>query len=145
MRLDEPIFLQETIFTDAAGPQTASGVAWNLAMVRADLAEFSGLMESREDLRKALLRPFLNAAAKARLVDAVLSGMKAEPKAARFLSLLLRRGRLEILPSGSVWGDVKVKSLLIDEGGSFHGKSVSAGEGEEPAPIDGPLSNSQAS
>ena len=38
VRLDEPIFLQETIFTDAAGPQSASGVAWNLAMVRADLA-----------------------------------------------------------------------------------------------------------
>lgn len=66
--------------------------------VRADLAEFSGMMDGREDLRQALLRPFLNAAAKARLVDALLSGMKAGPKAARFLSLLLRRGRLEILP-----------------------------------------------
>lgn len=52
-------------------------------------------------------------------------------------------GRLEILPSGSVWGDVKVKSLLIDEGGSFHGKSVSAGESQEPPPIDGPLSNAE--
>ncbi|HNR96511.1 MAG TPA: polymer-forming cytoskeletal protein [Anaerolineae bacterium] len=52
-------------------------------------------------------------------------------------------GRLEILPAGSVWGDVKVKSLLIDEGGSFHGKSVSAGDDQEPPPIEGPLSSSQ--
>jgi F-type H+-transporting ATPase subunit delta len=66
--------------------------------VRADLTEFSGLMEGREDMRTALLRPFLNAAAKARLVEAVLAGMKAEPKTARFMSLLLRHGRLEILP-----------------------------------------------
>jgi F-type H+-transporting ATPase subunit delta len=66
--------------------------------VRADLAEFSGLMDGREDMRLALLRPFLNAAAKARLVESVLAVMKAEPKAARFLSILLRNGRLEILP-----------------------------------------------
>lgn len=52
-------------------------------------------------------------------------------------------GRLEILPAGSVWGDVKVKSLLIDEGGSFHGKSVSAGDDQEPPPIEGPLASSQ--
>jgi len=52
-------------------------------------------------------------------------------------------GRLEILPAGSVWGDVEVKSLLIDEGGSFHGKSVSAGDDQEPPPIEGPLSSSQ--
>ena len=49
-------------------------------------------------------------------------------------------GRLEILPSGRVWGDVAVKSLLIDEGGSFHGKSVSAGDKGDPPPMDGPLS-----
>jgi cytoskeletal protein CcmA (bactofilin family) len=41
-------------------------------------------------------------------------------------------GRLEILPSGRVWGDIKVSSLLIDEGGLFRGKSLMVGEEQEP-------------
>ena len=36
-------------------------------------------------------------------------------------------GRLEILPTGRVWGEVRVTSLLIDEGGLFRGTSVMAG------------------
>jgi len=42
------------------------------------------------------------------------------------------RGRLEILSSGQVWGDVRVASLLIDEGGVFQGRVVMAGEELEP-------------
>jgi cytoskeletal protein CcmA (bactofilin family) len=48
-------------------------------------------------------------------------------------------GRLEILPSGRVWGDIKVTSLLIDEGGLFRGKSVAAGEEKEPFLLEGPV------
>jgi cytoskeletal protein CcmA (bactofilin family) len=48
-------------------------------------------------------------------------------------------GRLEILPSGRVWGEIKVTSLLIDEGGLFRGKSVMAGEEKEPFLLEGPV------
>jgi cytoskeletal protein CcmA (bactofilin family) len=41
-------------------------------------------------------------------------------------------GRLEILPTGRVWGEIKVTSLLIDEGGLFRGKSVMAGDEADP-------------
>ncbi|MBC7263691.1 MAG: polymer-forming cytoskeletal protein [Chloroflexi bacterium] len=41
-------------------------------------------------------------------------------------------GRLEIMSTGRVWGDIKVTSLLIDEGGLFRGKSVMEGEEAEP-------------
>ena len=46
-------------------------------------------------------------------------------------------GRLEILPSGRVWGDIKVTSLLIDEGGLFRGKSIMVGDDQEPFLLDG--------
>lgn len=42
------------------------------------------------------------------------------------------RGRLEILPDGRVWGDIRVASLLIDEGGMFRGQCTMAGEQIEP-------------
>jgi cytoskeletal protein CcmA (bactofilin family) len=41
-------------------------------------------------------------------------------------------GRLEILPTGRVWGDIEVSSLLIDEGGVFRGDKVLIGEEQEP-------------
>jgi F-type H+-transporting ATPase subunit delta len=69
-----------------------------LEAVRGDLAAFAGLMETREDLRHALLRPFLHAAGKARLARAVLESLGADARSIRFLDLLLRHGRLEILP-----------------------------------------------
>ncbi len=47
-------------------------------------------------------------------------------------------GRLEILPSGRVWGDIRVSSLLIDEGGVFRGSSVMIGSQEEPFLLDEP-------
>jgi len=42
------------------------------------------------------------------------------------------RGRLEILPTGRVWGDIRVASLLIDEGGVFRGRVLMAGDELEP-------------
>lgn len=53
-------------------------------------------------------------------------------------------GRLEILPSGRVWGDIKVTSLLIDEGGMFRGKSVMAGEEQAPFTAEAPATTNTA-
>lgn len=39
-------------------------------------------------------------------------------------------GRLEILSTGQVWGDISVDSFLIDEGGFFNGSSTMRGEME---------------
>ena len=41
-------------------------------------------------------------------------------------------GRLEILPTGRVWGDIRVSSLLIDEGGVFRGQCLMATDKVEP-------------
>ncbi|MDI7277171.1 MAG: polymer-forming cytoskeletal protein [Anaerolineae bacterium] len=46
-------------------------------------------------------------------------------------------GRLEILSSGRVWGDIKVAALLIDEGGVFRGQCLMQGDGE-PLLLEGP-------
>ena len=55
------------------------------------------------------------------------------------------QGRLEILPNGRIWGDIRVASLLIDEGGMFRGQCVMAGEAVEPLvlPKPGPSQASQ--
>jgi cytoskeletal protein CcmA (bactofilin family) len=42
------------------------------------------------------------------------------------------QGRLEILSTGRVWGDIRVASMLIDEGGMFRGQCLMAGEILEP-------------
>jgi cytoskeletal protein CcmA (bactofilin family) len=51
-------------------------------------------------------------------------------------------GRLEILSSGRVWGDISVASFLIDEGGFFRGQSVMPGEADMPM-LEAPVSTSQ--
>jgi F-type H+-transporting ATPase subunit delta len=66
--------------------------------VRGRLAAFNAMIEGRADLRTALLRPFLGRSRKAALVAALLEAIKADGKSTRFLELLLRRGRLELLP-----------------------------------------------
>lgn len=49
-------------------------------------------------------------------------------------------GRLEILSSGAVYGDVQVEAVMIDEGGQFHGVSRMRGLSHPAlaAPIDLP-------
>lgn len=42
------------------------------------------------------------------------------------------KGRLEILPNGRVWGDVRVASLHIDEGGVFRGQCTMLGDTPQP-------------
>ncbi len=46
-------------------------------------------------------------------------------------------GRLEILSSGRVWGDIHVASFLIEEGGVFRGQSLMQA-GDEQLLIDAP-------
>jgi len=52
------------------------------------------------------------------------------------------QSRLEILSTGHVWGDVKVSSLLIDEGGMFRGQCTMIVDNDEPLmlPNAAPLS-----
>lgn len=45
---------------------------------------------------------------------------------------IIASGRLEILSSGKVWGDIAVASFLIEEGGFFRGQSLMAGVDEPP-------------
>jgi len=66
--------------------------------VNRELRDFASLMEKDERLGPALLRPFLNSEKKARILDAILKKQAVHAKSARFLGLLLRHGRLEILP-----------------------------------------------
>jgi F-type H+-transporting ATPase subunit delta len=68
------------------------------ARVGAEIRTFLDLFVSREDLRRALVSPFVNAAKKRSLLDQVLTGAGAGPKASRFLTLLLDNKRLELLP-----------------------------------------------
>lgn len=67
--------------------------------VGAEVRAFVDLFVSREDLRKALVSPFVNARKKAAVLDGVLAGSGTGPKASRFLSLLLRHKRLSLLPA----------------------------------------------
>jgi cytoskeletal protein CcmA (bactofilin family) len=60
----------------------------------------------------------------------VAGAMKGSVKAA---------GRLEILSTGRVWGDISVASFLIDEGGFFRGQSIMPGEADMPL-LDAPAS-----
>jgi cytoskeletal protein CcmA (bactofilin family) len=61
---------------------------------------------------------------------------------------IIAEGRLEILSTGKVWGDISVEAFLIEEGGFFRGQSLMAGSEdprllkapepqEQPKPIEG--------
>ena len=45
---------------------------------------------------------------------------------------IVTKGRVEILPDGRVWGDIRVGSLTIDEGGVLRGQCIMGGETLEP-------------
>ncbi len=65
--------------------------------VRADLGRFLDIYAGHDELRNALTSPFINAKAKARILETVLARIAAREKTARFLSLLLDHKRLDIL------------------------------------------------
>lgn len=66
--------------------------------VGAEIRVFLKLFVSREDLRRALVSPFVNAAKKNAVLNEVLARAGTGPKASRFLSLLLGHKRLDLLP-----------------------------------------------
>jgi len=65
--------------------------------VRADLASFLELYAGHEELRKALLSPFINSRTKARILEDVLARTRAGVKTGRLLSLLFEHKRLALL------------------------------------------------
>jgi len=65
--------------------------------VRAELGGFLDLFNSRDDLRQALLSPFVGATKKARILEDVLAASGASSKTTRLLLLLLEHKRLDIL------------------------------------------------
>lgn len=66
--------------------------------VGAEVRTFLGLFDSRADLRRALVSPFVNAGKKNAVLEEILARSGTGPKASRFLSLLLHHKRLELLP-----------------------------------------------
>jgi F-type H+-transporting ATPase subunit delta len=68
------------------------------AAVLRDLTEFSDLLLNNARLQALLLRPFVSSTKKAAIIDEILDRETYLDKTKRFLHLLLRHRRLEILP-----------------------------------------------
>jgi F-type H+-transporting ATPase subunit delta len=81
----------------AQGLVQAVGDEAEFEAVRAELGAFRDLFGGREDLRHALLSPFVGAAKKARILEDVLAASGAGGKTTRLLLLLLEHKRLDIL------------------------------------------------
>jgi F-type H+-transporting ATPase subunit delta len=82
----------------ADGLARALGDDREFASVGAEVRAFLELFLSREDLRRALVSPFVNARRKAAVLAEVLPRVGTGPKASRFLMLLLRHKRMRLLP-----------------------------------------------
>jgi F-type H+-transporting ATPase subunit delta len=65
--------------------------------VSTEVRAFLDLLESREDLRQALVSPFVHVRKKKAVLDEVLALLKAGGKASRFVRLLLAHKRLDLL------------------------------------------------
>ncbi len=65
--------------------------------VSAEIRAFLDLLESTEDLRRALISPFVHVRKKEAVLDEVLAVLKAGGKASRFTRLLLSHKRLDLL------------------------------------------------
>ena len=68
------------------------------ASVGAEVRAFLELFLSHEDLRRALVSPFVNARKRDAILGEVLSRAGTGPKASRFLTLLQHHKRMELLP-----------------------------------------------
>jgi F-type H+-transporting ATPase subunit delta len=62
-----------------------------------DVRAFLELLGSHPGLRRALVSPFVNARRRGAVLDEVLSRLGTRPKARRFLALLLKHKRLDLL------------------------------------------------
>jgi F-type H+-transporting ATPase subunit delta len=81
----------------AQGLVQAVGDETEFVSVGADIHAFLGLFDSREDLHKALVSPFVNARKRLAVLEGVLARLGTGPKASRFLTLLLHHKRLDLL------------------------------------------------
>lgn len=100
-------------------------------------ARFSGHLESDGGLRiDGLCEGTVEAAGNVIVGDQgrVLADIKAGnvSVSGAVKGKILATGRLEILSTGKVWGDIAVASFLIEEGGFFRGQSLMAGVEEPP-------------
>ncbi|MBM3312296.1 MAG: ATP synthase F1 subunit delta [Candidatus Aminicenantes bacterium] len=68
-------------------------------LVHRDIAAFAAALESHSALGTVLLRPFLATAKKEAIVRGILDAQGGSPKTRRFLLLLARHRRLDILPA----------------------------------------------
>lgn len=68
------------------------------ASVGAELGAFLQVFLSHEDLRRALVSPFVNARRREAILGEVLARAGTGPKASRFLSLIQRHKRMGLLP-----------------------------------------------
>jgi F-type H+-transporting ATPase subunit delta len=68
------------------------------ASVETEIHAFLDLLLSRNDLRRALVSPFVNARKRDAILGEVLSLSGTGPKASRFLALLQHHKRMELLP-----------------------------------------------
>jgi len=68
------------------------------ASVHRELTEFAGLLLTNVRLHAILLRPFVSSTKKAAIIGEILEGETFLEKTKRFLHLLVRHRRLEILP-----------------------------------------------
>ncbi len=66
--------------------------------VGAEVRAFLDLFVTRDDLRRALVSPFVNARRRDALLGEILSRAGTGPKASRFLALLQHHKRMELLP-----------------------------------------------
>lgn len=68
------------------------------ASVGAEVRAFLDLFLSRQDLKKALTSPFVNARKREAVLTEILPRLGTGPKASRFLQLLLGHKRMDLLP-----------------------------------------------
>lgn len=76
----------------------AAGDETEFASVGADVRAFLGIFLGHADLRRALVSPFVNARRREAILAEVLRRVGPGPKASRFLGLLQRHKRMELLP-----------------------------------------------
>ncbi len=70
----------------------------DFASVGTEVRAFLALFAAREDLRRALVSPFVNARKREEILGEVLERLGTGPKTSRFLNLLQHHKRMELLP-----------------------------------------------
>lgn len=68
------------------------------ASVGAEVRAFLALFTARDDLKRALVSPFVNARKRGAILAEVLERLGPSPKTSRFLTLLQNHKRMELLP-----------------------------------------------